>query len=377
MASPLHAVTLRYLGHSSFLFTSSAGTRVVIDPYTSGEWPGLVFPSVHADRVLITHPHWDHDAWRQVQGKPKVTRGPGPARKLRGFAIEGIAGRHARTAGAAIDFVNTVFVIETDGVRFCHLGDNAPLREVPGLAGKIGAVDVLMMPIDSEKRVLTYDQVEEWIEALAPRVVIPMHYRIPGLAFEHVTGLGTVDEWLASLAEGVPLVRLPAGTITLGPGGRSLPPPGSRSVWVFTLSGQTPPKKGPPPARETTGREIRRQAEAALTEGDTATALKLLKQAASLDPGDGLALQEIGFLYLGSSRPDRALEFFERGARVADKADPHTASLCWLGAGMALDVLGRREEALAAYREVIAIGLNDELQADTARRYLERPYEED
>ena len=55
--------TLQYVGHSCFVITTS-GSRLVIDPYASGEWPGLTLPYLHADRVLVTNPHWDHNAWR-------------------------------------------------------------------------------------------------------------------------------------------------------------------------------------------------------------------------------------------------------------------------------------------------------------------------
>jgi tetratricopeptide (TPR) repeat protein len=43
-----------------------------------------------------------------------------------------------------------------------------------------------------------------------------------------------------------------------------------------------------------------------------------------------------------------------------------------LGAGMEYDVLGKREQAEAAYRDVLALG--DSEQASDARRYLKTPY---
>jgi tetratricopeptide (TPR) repeat protein len=43
-----------------------------------------------------------------------------------------------------------------------------------------------------------------------------------------------------------------------------------------------------------------------------------------------------------------------------------------LGAGMEYDVLGQREQAEAAYRDVLALGESD--QASDARRYLKAPY---
>ena len=56
-------VTLEYIAHASFVLEASNGQRLIIDPYNSERWLGYTFPeSVTADYVLVTHPHYDHDA---------------------------------------------------------------------------------------------------------------------------------------------------------------------------------------------------------------------------------------------------------------------------------------------------------------------------
>ncbi|HKY34099.1 MAG TPA: MBL fold metallo-hydrolase [Candidatus Polarisedimenticolia bacterium] len=365
--------TLRALGHSAFLITTPAGRRLLIDPYTSDEWPGLRFPRVEADRVLISHPHWDHSGWKGVQGSPKVTRGPASLRE-KDHRVIGLAGRHARPGGAEIGFANTVYVVETGGVRICHPGDNGPLPDSPGLAEAIGVVDVLLLPIDSERRVLGYDEARAWVEALSPRIVIPMHYRLPGLAFEQVTGLGTIEEWLS----GQPgHRRLQTDLVELDPSDPGWPPRGAARVLVLTLPGErvAGPVEASPGRAEAL--EALRKAEIAVAGGDLAGGLELFTRAAALDPDNAEVLQKIGFLHLGARRPDRAAEFLLRAARQAGLRDTATASLSWLGAGMAFDLMGNRTEAAAAYRAVIGMGVNDEQQVEQARRYLEHPYEED
>lgn len=368
------AVSLKYLGHACFLITAPGGTRLLIDPYASGEWPGLVLPPATAEHVLVTHSHWDHAAWRAVRGDPKLMDGPGT---LQGddFAVQGIAGRHADTGGKGIGHRNTIFVVETGGLRFCHLGDNGPLGEGGGPAAEIGAVDVLMIPIDSEKRVLTYEQAKAWITALSPRIVVPMHYRVPGVSLEQVAALGTLQEWLSG-QEG--FVRLASDTLTFGAGRETpdLPPKGARAVRVLTLVGERAVDPVAPVAGRAEAAEAKRSAEVAVAEGDLATALAEFTRAAALDPADAEVMQKIGFLHLGGARPDRALEFLERAAQLAG-TDSRRASLSWLGAGMALDLMARRPEAIAAYEKVIALGVNDEHQVDQARRYRESPYRED
>jgi len=380
--APDRAVILRYLGHSCFEVTAPEGERLIIDPYASGEWPGLSLPHAHADRVLISHPHWDHSASREVRGHPKVTDAPGIT-KMGGFVVRGFEGRHARTGGESIGYRNIVFVIEAGGLRLCHLGDNeAPAGAAGEGAGPLaeaikagGPIDVLMIPVDAEHRVLTDADAKRWIEALSPRIVIPMHYLLPGLAHPSVRGLGTIDEWLALQPD---VERVKGDTLVLRAG--QLPAPGAASVRVFTLPGErTPdpnlPAAGTPGAAE--AEEAARRAVAAAAAGDTATALEQFTRAAALDPNDALVPGQIGFLHMEAKRPTRALEFFTRAAAIAGDRDPKAASLAWLGTGMAQDLLGRREEALAAYRKVVEIGVNDEKQLDQARRFLESPYTDD
>ncbi len=379
---PARAVVLQYLGHSCFVVTAPEGDRLVIDPYASGEWPGLSLPHPHADRVLVSHPHWDHSASREVRGHPKVTDVPGTA-KMGGFVVRGFEGRHARAGGESIGYRNIVFVIETGGLRICHLGDNeAPAGASGEGAGPLaeaikagGPIDVLMLPVDAEHRVLTDEDAKRWIEALSPRIVIPMHYLLPGLSHPSVRGLGTIAEWLALQPD---VERVKGDTLVLRAG--QLPAPGAASVRVFTLPGERTPDPNLPPAGTpgaAEAEEAARRAVTAAAAGDTATALEQFMRAAALDPNDARVLGQIGFLHMGAKRPERALEFFTRAGALAGEHDPKAASIAWLGTGMAQDLLGRREEALAAYRKVVEIGVNDDNQIDQARRLLESPYTED
>ena len=346
--------SLQYIGHSCFVITSPGGERLLIDPYADGEWPGLSFPPIHSDIVLVTHGHWDHSAWRQVRGHPKLIDKP---EKVDGkqFVIHGFAGRHAELAGGSTAYSNIIYVVETGGLRFCNLGDNGPVTDELRLA--IGPVDVLMIPVDKENRVLTYDQAKAWVDALTPRIVIPMHYRVPGRTLPGVTHLGTVDEWVSRQPR---FERRQTDTIDLDPA--TLPPRGDRLVVVLTLPGETPP--GPDAAKAGRAEAIaaRKKGELAAAGGDLVTALAEFTRAVDLDPSDMEIVEKVGYLQLASGRPDRALEYFTRSG-------------AWLGMGMALDLLGRRQEAIEAYRKVIELGVNDDHQIDRAKVYLENPYE--
>jgi hypothetical protein len=66
-----------------------------------------------------------------------------------------------------------------------------------------------------------------------------------------------------------------------------------------------------------------------------------------------------------------AADAFERVA-AQPTVSPDLKRRAQLGAGMEYDLLGKRTEAEAAYRDVLALGESE--QASDARRYLKAPY---
>lgn len=227
------SVTIEYVAHACFRLVSE-GKRVLIDPYASRVWLGYDFPSgLEVDLVLVTHPHYDHDAGDRM-GRPtpwpagvKTLRDPGRA-SVPPFTIQGFVGRHADPYGKEFDQRNTIFVIEVAGVRIAHLGDNGPLS--PEEMEALGSIDVLMIPIDGDQHILKNDEVAAIVAGLAPRVVVPMHYRLavlePGDGPED---LGPIDPWL----EGRERVRK-LGTHRASVSRATLPE--STEVWVFEPS---------------------------------------------------------------------------------------------------------------------------------------------
>jgi L-ascorbate metabolism protein UlaG (beta-lactamase superfamily) len=171
-------VGIEYIGHSCFVIESPSGTRVTIDPFNSERWLGYRFPdSVKADAVLVTHPHYDHDATYYWGDSVPVFREPGEYR-LADVNLRGVEGRHADPYGEDFGQTNTIWILETGGLRFVHLGDNGPLSEAN--VREIGSVDVLMIPVDGMDHILTTDQISAIREVLKPSITIPMHYRLEG-----------------------------------------------------------------------------------------------------------------------------------------------------------------------------------------------------
>ena len=117
---------LHYLGHSSFLWVTPSGYRILIDPYRNGpdlNWFVRPFPRIECDIVVVTHPHFDHDGIGGLRGQPTVVRG---AIDLRGadFRVRTIMGKHAGEYGHEFGQRNLICVTEVASTTYCHVGDN-------------------------------------------------------------------------------------------------------------------------------------------------------------------------------------------------------------------------------------------------------------
>jgi L-ascorbate metabolism protein UlaG (beta-lactamase superfamily) len=195
------AVKVEYIAHACFRVTAPSGKQILLDPYASRVWLGYDFPpNLHADAVLISHPHYDHDGGEAMGRKVPwpasalVLRAPGTNR-IGDVSVVGFAGKHADPWGKEFGQINTIWILEVGGLRIVHLGDNGPLRD--DTIRQLGRVDVLMIPIDSQFHILKAEEIAMIRRRLSPAVLIPMHYRHDDL--EPVAGspeaLGGIEGW--------------------------------------------------------------------------------------------------------------------------------------------------------------------------------------
>lgn len=178
-----------------------AGITLVCDPYDKAV--GLTLPKLRADIVTISHDRPGHNAAERIAGDPKVLRGPGEY-EVRNVFMTGLATYHRRPKGEGLPERNVAFFYEFGDLTVGHLGD---IGEVPAQSEieelNIGEVDVLMVPVGGGQT-LDPTRAVEIVGMFEPRLVIPMHYRHPGLAeslFEH---LEPVEKFLKELGAAAP-----------------------------------------------------------------------------------------------------------------------------------------------------------------------------
>ncbi len=163
-------MNIYYLGHSCFLITTDGGLTVLTDPYTK---VGYELPQgLQADIVTVSHGHFDHAFTQAVQAKKIVTT----TEEYREGEVRiwGVESYHDPKHGA-LRGGNIIFKIQIGDTLLCHMGDIGEECS-PAFAEKIGKVDVLLIPVGGT---YTVDAIaaKKYVEALSPRVVIPMHYR--------------------------------------------------------------------------------------------------------------------------------------------------------------------------------------------------------
>jgi L-ascorbate metabolism protein UlaG (beta-lactamase superfamily) len=119
-------------------------------------------------------------------------RGPGEY-EVAGVSVIGVPTFHDGEKGAK-QGRNTVYLIEIDDVRVCHLGDLGHKLD-DAEAEAISSPDVLLVPVGGHTAINAV-QAAEVVRQLEPRYVVPMHYAIPGLKLE----LDTLDRFLKEMA---------------------------------------------------------------------------------------------------------------------------------------------------------------------------------
>jgi L-ascorbate metabolism protein UlaG (beta-lactamase superfamily) len=171
-----HQVRITYLGHSSFLLESPQLVRIVTD------YNGYNRPPMLPDVVTMNHAHTSHYTDTPDPGITHVLRGwgPSPDKPARhGVQVKDVHIRNVPTnirswGGETERHGNSIFIFEVGSLCVAHLGHLHHTLTQQQL-NEIGKIDIVLVPVDGGAT-LDIDGMIEVLQALKPKVLIPMHY---------------------------------------------------------------------------------------------------------------------------------------------------------------------------------------------------------
>lgn len=220
---PAGEVTIRFVGHATFLIETAGGVSIATD-YTG--WSGPVeTPTV----VTMNHAHETHWTPNPDPRIPHVLRGwpdRGQQRAEHWLEVGDVLVRNVPTdirgwGGGREANGNSIFVFEVGDLCIGHLGH---LHHTlgPDHYAAIGRLDVVMAPVDGGLT-LNLPDMTALLKRVRASVVLPMHY----------WGYSSLDRFLDGMSDEFRVIRSEVSAITLTP--RTLPT--TPSIYVLPQGG--------------------------------------------------------------------------------------------------------------------------------------------
>lgn len=203
-------LSVQWLGHTCFLFTS-AGQKVLVNPFrTQGCTAGYRPPTVASDLVLISSQLLDEGATEQLPGNPRLLYESG-VYQLNGNQVQGIQTPHDREGGRRFG-TNTAWRWTQGGINILHLGGAAsPISVEQKIL--LARPDLLLLPVGGGPKAYTPQEARQAMLALNPKMVIPTHYRTQA-ADANSCDLVAIEEFLSLMNE-ASIRRISSDTMTI------------------------------------------------------------------------------------------------------------------------------------------------------------------
>jgi L-ascorbate metabolism protein UlaG (beta-lactamase superfamily) len=181
-------MNITWYGHSCFKLQSK-DIVLITDPFDKKI--GLRPPHGAADIVTVSHDHYGHNNFKIIKGDPFVINSVGEY-EIKKITIRGIDSYYDSKEGKERGF-NVIYVIEMENMKICHLGDFGQEGFLNSQLEKIGQIDILFIPIGG---IFTIDWklANTIISQIEPRIVIPMHYKLPGMTGD-LSKIDTADNF--------------------------------------------------------------------------------------------------------------------------------------------------------------------------------------
>lgn len=191
-------------GQSCFEIIAAKGkgehVTILIDPLNE-EVTGIKNPKTDASIVLLTNHKYTaaSDNLKKIAPDAFIVDGPGEY-EIKGVYIQGTAGAQISAEGKDPAGTNTIYAIEAEEMKLCHLG-NLQDAELPAdVVERIGNIDILMAPVGNAKNIGAKETMKV-VSQIEPSIIVPMNYEIPKLKldannlqeFLKEAGIGSVE----------------------------------------------------------------------------------------------------------------------------------------------------------------------------------------
>lgn len=206
------SLSIRWLGHTSFLF-SGGGIKILSNPFhQAGCTAGYRSPKEIADLVIISSQLRDEGEVEGLPGNPKLMYQAG-VYEFKKMKFQGFRSPRNRTGGRRFD-KNIAWTWEQAGVKILHLGGAAaPISDEQKIL-MIGP-DVLLVPVGGGAKAYSPAEAKQAIETIKPKLVIPTHYRTQA-ADTNACDLVALKEF-TSMMDDVEVRRSNSDSITVKP----------------------------------------------------------------------------------------------------------------------------------------------------------------
>lgn len=162
---------ISFYNHSCF--KAQAGDFVVAFDPPSKE-SAYKTPRFQTDIVLISHNNKNHNGKDVLSLKEEseffTLDTPGEY-EIKGVMIRGVQSEINEKDEHGI---NTIFIVDMEDIRLCHMGDFNENRISSEIKEALGRVDILFFPVGAEFS--DSKKGAEIINVIEPSIVIPMHY---------------------------------------------------------------------------------------------------------------------------------------------------------------------------------------------------------
>lgn len=196
---------------------------VLVDPLDEAK-TGIRAPKTDAQIVLLTNKNYtaSPDGISRITDGAFVVDGPGEY-EIKGIYIRGIDSNFGKTASApdaaeekkstrkpaakaaAAPGSSTIYTIEAEDMKLCHLGDFPEAELNQAQVEKIGNIDILMFGAGNGRDIGAKEALKI-VSQIEPSIAIPMNYEITKLKLD----AGSLKEFLkaAGVGQTEPLPKL-------------------------------------------------------------------------------------------------------------------------------------------------------------------------